>query len=84
MTMDDVTAKVLAETWDIVVESGEVQTTDAEEIARARLVSCAPEMARLLLEAESWPDCRFCSSYEGGIHKSDCRWLALMKKAGLR
>ncbi len=77
--------------------------------ARARLAACAPEMARLLLEAEfadtnddsyEWHHCPFCYGKRGvdkdgnqteGLvggayhpHKPDCRWLALMKKAGLR
>ena len=55
--------------------------------ARARLASCAPEAIRMLLE-EEWdyvgrcPWCKECSCCDG--HADDCKWLALMKKAGVR
>ncbi len=64
--------------------------------ARARLAACAPEMARLLLEAE-WAcvhECPWCEAGNvyvdendtigHGSHAADCRWLLLMQKAGLR
>ncbi len=67
--------------------------------ARARLAACAPEMARLLLEKE-WgsfdemsnampghpvSSCMSCTANMlEPDHDPDCRWLALMKKAGLR
>lgn len=80
-------------------------TEPAEVVcARARLAACAPEMARLLLEAEfaqhpyGEPENGYCPWCEGrsepgahgmtygmaGVHRDDCPWLALMKKAGIR
>lgn len=56
---------------------------------RARLAACAPEAIRLLLEAE-WPNwtCFWCGAQwkedTREAHKPDCRWLALMRKAGVR
>lgn len=64
---------------------------------RARISACAPEALRLLLEAE-WKGevmekeaCPWCLAWRDRIeeksyggHSTDCRWLALMKKAGLR
>lgn len=63
---------------------------------RARLAACAPEAMRLLLEAE-WKGgaeegcylfCPWCltTSAHGSSddHAADCRWLALMRKAGVR
>ena len=79
--------------------------TDAHNAARARLAACAPEMARVLLDAE-WVrgggvigednvehECPWCRELApthtgagpiGGTHSSDCLWLSLMKKAGVR
>ncbi len=65
---------------------------------RVKLMACAPEAIRLLLEAE-WHDsyeervCMFDGCYPPyddppqpgrGGHKPDCRWLAVMRKAGVR
>ncbi len=106
--MDDVTANVLAETWDSGAEpdgwvnvgtitaipaDGSFIAThgwpDDEDKARLRLAACAPGALRLLLEAE-WggsdmgSSAGFCPWCECSKHLPDCRWLALMKKAGLR
>ena len=139
--MDDVTKKVLAETWgsgvltsglagidvgdscagvfgSLLVESSHrvdiKGSATAHDITRARIAACAPEALRLLLEAE-WAGGEPVAQYEHGVsdvcpwcqqlavvrnpkhvyrgdepwetegsHAPDCRWLALMVKAGLR
>ncbi len=118
--MDDVTRKVLAETWvldnvsppdhmeeryghcavfdtggrerglSLVQSRTYIEDNDADSVlltARARIAACAPEFARLLLEAE-WDleddGCRWCNVYKPGPHRAGCRWLALMVKAGIR
>ncbi len=92
--MDDVTKKVLAldgaeleAAFDRV--EGSTYGTD-EDAALRRLSHCAPEALRLLLEAE-WGGSEaessrgYCLHCEHAIrHAPDCRWLALMVKAGLR
>lgn len=70
-----------------------------DDEARERLAACAPEAIRLLLEAElggtehgNTACCPWCrggepykgKKYEQASHKPDCRWQALMKKAGVR
>jgi hypothetical protein len=65
-------------------QRNEARTEDA---ARARIASAAPEALRLLLDAEYGVGavCRWCALPRyADQHMPDCRWLALMKKAGLR
>jgi hypothetical protein len=66
---------------------------------RARLAAAAPAMARLLLSLE-WPEpshdsqpvvCHFCRREHPDVdepgpdaHAPDCRWLAVMRAAGVR
>lgn len=62
---------------------------DTEEVARAKFVSAAPDMARLLLQVETvdggrFNYCPFCDWPGNGDHKDDCAWVAVMKKAGIR
>lgn len=79
-----------------VLDRGGSPRTGSED--RARLAACAPEMARLLLEAEwkggfTYPYdtgttscCPWCDAEGDNTreHKPGCAWLALMKKAGIR
>ncbi len=68
----------------------------AHNAARAKLAAAAPEMARMLAllewcgpwSAEDGPTCSRCRAsryYDGGAgeHRSDCAWVALMRKAGV-
>ncbi len=54
-----------------------------DDTARARLAAAAPEMARLLLEAQSWLD--DSSAYHGtsGGRDFDARLVAVLRKAGV-
>ncbi len=66
-----------------------------ETEARARIAACAPELARLILEAE-WAgghfdgsaQCPWCGAEQGtaphGPHEADCSFVTLCVKAGLR
>jgi hypothetical protein len=68
---------------------GPENSPDTEE--RATLASCAPEMAKMLLDREwNYYDaqaeidaCSDCKVYIHMEHLSDCPWLLLMKKAKL-
>jgi hypothetical protein len=61
-----------------------------EEVARARLAAAAPDMARLLLALEVVGDdgpgfCPACGRLRPDEpHKDDCRWVAVLRKAGVR
>ncbi len=108
--MREETKRTLAETWtaglsedgcDLVYLDKEViaqfwRGTETDTSGSAQLAACAPEMARLLLDAE-WGGmdgnreccCPWCEVSTDGYtvdppHAIDCRWLALMVKAGLR
>lgn len=86
-SMDDVTAKALAEVWttDIIVscvvlsEGRNVAVFDDPieecdlDTARARIAACAPEALRLLLEAE------FTDLDTEDGPDQDCRWCGLPK-----
>ncbi len=97
-------AAVLTETWRLGAETEtvfavgggcvvpDVYGVQAQSGARARVIACAPEAMRLLLEAE-WEGmvasahqaaCPWCEYLDTEGHGPNCRWLALMKKAGLR
>lgn len=60
-----------------------------EDKARARLAAAAPEMYRLLLAVGCVPEghglgCQFCGSRpgrEGKVHRPECPWASVMKKA---
>ncbi len=67
---------------------------DCTEVDRTKLAAAAPDMARLLLlvECTNEGECPFCQAYlsidmvDGakiGQHRSDCRWLVTMQKAGV-
>lgn len=61
-------------------------TTSRDDVARAALASCAPEMARLLLDATTklHAPCIWChpSNYWG--HTDSCPAMAVLVKAGVR
>ena len=65
--------------------------------ARAKLAAVAPEMARLLLELENvvYPaetgnidGCPICRGWvdrsDEVRHEDDCRWVAVLRKAGVK
>ncbi len=84
----------LGKTW--IAGFGFADALHQNDIARARLASAAPEMARVLLALE-WtgvaheelPACIVCGylpdlpNPEDG-HKPDCALVAALRKAGLR
>lgn len=56
----------------------------------ARIAACAPEALRMLLDNE-WAGggqpsgyCLDCGAPQSAQHSEHCRWMALMRKAGLR
>jgi len=60
---------------------------EADCSERAKLAAAAPEMARLLLELEhsgsvAGGTCPACGAHPRE-HMTDCRWLAVMRKAGV-
>jgi hypothetical protein len=82
-----------------IYEEEENPAEYAEAQARARVAACAPEALRLLLWLEmsgtAYGNTACCPECGGGepytadtpphcTHATDCRWIALMKKAGLR
>lgn len=85
------------ETWEygplggeITIRCGTAEHPDHYHIrfghdadGRAQVAACAPEALRMLLECEGIA----CFCPDDGPHTehiSDCAWLALMVKAGLR
>lgn len=63
---------------------------DGQELLRARIAACAPEALRMLLDNE-WAGggepsgyCLDCGAPQSAQHSEHCRWMALMRKAGLR
>lgn len=74
---------------------GQGGITDFESVPEAIVASCAPEALRMLLameyaaERQTGPDagmdeCYFCAALPWEKHGETCKWLLLMKKAGLR
>jgi len=73
--------------------SAEMAEDEDEDIARARLASAAPDMARVLLELVDWDmrgdgRCFYCGLGVPGEgpekHKPDCALDAALRKAGCR
>lgn len=56
-----------------------------DDIDRARLASAAPDMARLLIQINALAKCYFChaDTEATGFHKTDCRLVAMARKAGI-
>ena len=63
-----------------------VESTDAGDVARARLASAAPDMARVLLACE-WADggrCPVCVGRPSTLHDTACALDLSLRKAGVR
>lgn len=81
--------RVLAETFNTPRFTGYAEP--GVMLDRAKLAAAAPEMARLLLEAQwasfgnygSCSACPWCASENNPRHEPDCELVAVLKKAGV-
>lgn len=73
---------------EVVEQIAQFFGVGVEAEARMRLAACAPEAFRLLLDPKITGEdglggCHWCGIIPPSAHRTNCAWLALMRKAGV-